>query len=225
MRKTVLTLVLVGLLSLPVLAQFGRGMFGGGAMDATALLGLADVQKALKLSDEQKKSITEATTARGTAFRAAIQDMDQDAMKKAGEDFTKSMTKVKEGLTSEQKKRLGQLEVQAAIQNNQPSIFKREDIQKALKLSDKQIATVKDTLTEIEKDGKELMEEAKGDFSKFKEVMTKMTDMNKEGFSKIAKSLTEEQKKIWTEMQGEKFEGKLTPTFGGKGGKKKKDDF
>src|SRR5262245_51926510 len=137
MRKLCMTSVLVALLAMPVLAQFGFGRMGGG-MDANALLGNADVQKALKLSEEQKTAIGEATKGRGEAFRAAFQDMDQEAIRKAQETYTKAMTKVREGLKSEQTKRLAEIEIQAAVQMNSPSIFKQERVQKALKLTDKQ---------------------------------------------------------------------------------------
>lgn len=226
MRKLSLTLVLIALLAMPVLAQFGFGRGMGGGLDATQLLANADVQKALKLSDEQKKTIREASTARQEAIKAAFQDMDREAMQKAQEEFTKVMSKVKDGLTSDQRKRLGEIEVQAAIQLNQPSIFKREHVQKALKLTDKQKEMVKESLSDLEKDVKEVMEDAKGDKEKFFGAFQKVAGMNKETFTKITKTLTDEQKKIWKEMQGEKFEGNLNPFGKGKFGKKKnKDDF
>lgn len=227
MRKTVLTGVLIVLLAVPVLAQFqfGRGMFGGG-LDATALLGNPDVQKALKLTEEQTKAITEATTARNEAIKSAFADMDREAVTKATETFTKAMGKVKDALKPEQLKRLGQLEIQAAIQNNQPTIFNRAEVQKALNLSDKQKEMIKETLGNLEKDGKELAEDAKGDFGKIKEMMTKMQAINKEAFTKIAKGMSEDQQRVWKDLQGEKFDGKLGGFGkGGFGGKKKKDDF
>ncbi len=221
MRKLCLTAVLVALLAMPVLAQFGfgRGMMGG--QDVNALLGIADVQKALKLTDEQKKAVGEATKARQEAFRAAFQDMDREAMQKAGEAYIKAMTKIREGLTSDQQKRLHEIEVQAAIQNKNPQIFKQERIQKALKLTDKQKETVKETLNDLEKDIREMMEDAKGDKEKLFGSFQKMRDMNQETFTKITKTLTDEQKKTWKDIQGEEFKGSLNPF--GKFGKKKKD--
>jgi hypothetical protein len=224
MRKLCLTGVLIVLLAMPVLAQFG--MFGGGGgFDAVALLGGSeDVQKALKLTDEQKGAIKEATAARQKAFEQAKEDMDFEGFRKGQEAFAKAITKVKDSLKPEQLKRLNELEVQAAIQMNQPSIFKQAHIQKALKLSDKQKELVKETLTDLDKDLKELREDAKGDFSKFKEMMTKTQSMNKEAFSKIAKTFNDDQKTAWKELQGEKFDGKFF-SFGKFGKKKKKDDF
>src|SRR5689334_4166360 len=61
--RTLTSLVLVAALAVPVFAQqrqrggggFGGGMFGGG----TALLNNEDVQKDLKITDEQKTKIKE----------------------------------------------------------------------------------------------------------------------------------------------------------------------
>src|SRR3954447_16211249 len=122
MRRLILTAVLAGLLAVPATAQFtGRGGIGGGGADA--LLGIRDVQKELKLTEEQTKAIATANEERGKAMRQAFQDMDREAFQKIGQEYAKAITKVKEGLSSEQKSRLGQLEVQAAIKGNQVRIF------------------------------------------------------------------------------------------------------
>jgi hypothetical protein len=222
MRKVLLTALLVGLLALPVLAQFPLGGMMGRAMDGTALLGNEGVQKELKLNDEQKKAITAANKARQEAFRAAFQDKDRDAMQKATQDFTKAMGKVKDGLSKTQLARLTEIEIQVAVQMNQPSIFKNERVQKALKLTDKQKDAVKEALSDLDKDVKEMMEDAKGDREKMVAAFKKMQTMGKDSFTKITKTLSEAQKETWKKMQGEKFELKLGG-FGGKG--KKKDDF
>lgn len=222
MRKLLLTVMMATLVVMPVLAQFPFGGMMGRGMDGAQLLSLPDVQKDLKLDEDQKKAITEATEARTKAFRSAFQDMDREAMQKAMTDFTKAMTKVKEGLKPQQAKRLLQIEVQVAAKGNQPNIFTNETVQKALKLSDKQKSTVKSMLSELEKDVKELMEDAKGDREKFMGAFKKMQTMGKETFDKITKSFSDEQKQAWKELQGEEFKGELRPAGFRP---KKKDDF
>lgn len=226
MRKLCLATALACMLGMPVLAQFPLGGMGRGGGEGMLLL-VEDVQKDLKLTDEQKKTLTSAREEMTKAIRAAFQDKDREAMQKAQKEFGEAVTKLKNGLSSEQKKRFFQIELQAAAKNNSPAIFKREDVQKALSLTDSQKTSVKDALTDLEKDVRELMEDAKGDREKFLGAMKKMQTMSKESFDKITKSLSEEQKKAWKDIQGEPFKGEFRPSFGGgrPRTKPKKDDF
>jgi hypothetical protein len=227
MRKALLTLALVALLALPVLGQRPGGFMRGGGMDATQLLGNKSVQDELKLSDDQKKDLKAATDARGKAMRKAFEDMDREAFPKISEDFTKAVKKVKDKLTSEQAKRLQEIEIQVAARNNSVRIFQNPDVQKLLKLTDKQKSLVKSTLSDLEKDIKEFAEENKGNFRKIGE---KMREMGKEAFTSITKTFDDDQKKAFKDAQGKAFELKMEG-FGGRpgGGKgkrdKKKDDF
>jgi hypothetical protein len=222
MRKVLLTLALVGLLAVPVCAQFGFG-FGRG-MDATQLILQKSVQEELKLSDDQKKVLTEANDAFQKAFREAIQEKDFSGIAKANETRTEAVKKVIDKLDAKQAKRLMQIDVQLATKSNSPRIFTNPDVQKALKLTTKQKDLAKDTLAEVEKDVKEYAEENKGQFQKIGE---KVAELNKEAFTKITKSFDDDQKKAWETLGGEKFTGEIVGPFGkGKDkGKKKKDDF
>src|SRR5262245_10976919 len=116
MRKVILTVVLAGLLCMPLLAQFGFGGRMGGGVEATTMLASKDVQKDLKLDDDQVKAVTKATEDRNQGFKDAFKDgeLNREAMQKTTEAYTKALGKVREGLKSDQKKRLDQLEVQAA---------------------------------------------------------------------------------------------------------------
>lgn len=231
MRKTLLTLALIGLLTIPVLAQFPNlGGMMGGAVDAATLIANKGVQDELKLTDDQKKAVTEAGEAFQKAFREAIQEKDFSGIGKANEERTAALKKVIDKLDAKQTKRLMQIEVQVATKASNPRLFTSEAVQKALKLTDKQKTLTKETLSEIEKDVKELMEDAQGDFKKFGKIREKMTEMNKESFTKVTKSFDEDQKKVWETLGGEKFDYVPENPFGGFGkgkdkGKKKKDDF
>ncbi len=218
MRKVLLTLALVGLLAVPaVLAQrggFGRGGFGFGrggmVIDASTLLANKSVQAELKLSDDQKKDLKEINKARAL-LRAAREDDDKDAAKEAQASLEKATKKLKESLTSAQSKRLLQIEVQLAVKRNNAKIFENTEVQKALKLTDKQKKLVKTTFSEMEKDLRELREEAKSDPKKFREVFQKQREMSKEAFTTITKSFDDDQKKAWKDLPGEEFEGKGFP--------------
>ena len=227
MRKILLTVAMAALVCLPAMAQF-RGMGMGGDM-GTTLLTIEGVQKELKLTDDQKKDIATATKERNDATRKAFEDKDFESMPKAMEAYTKAMAKVKAGLKSEQKKRLLGIEVQVAEEKKTAPIFKNADVVKALVLSDKQTDTVKELLSDNEKDAKELFEEAAGDRTKMRGIGQKVQKMSAESFTKIFKGLSEKQLVAWKELKGDKFEVTF-PKFGGfnpkgKGKEKKTDDL
>jgi hypothetical protein len=232
MRKLWLTLALVGMMALPVLAQF-RGMFGGGPQSGDMLLMNKSVQKELKLDDKQMKGLAEINKAAGEHMakaREAFQDGDaekgKEHMQKANDERTKGLKKFKESLTSEQQKRFQEIEVQVATKNTDPNLFKHSGIVKALKLTSKQQETVKEALSDLDKDTREVFEDAKGDKGKFKGVFKKVQTLRKDAYDKITKGLTEEQQKTLKDLGGEKFDLVIEKgKFGKKGKDKKKDDF
>ena len=63
--------------------------------------------------------------------------------------------------------------------------------------------------------------EAKGDFKERFAAFRKIGELRKETYEKIAKSLTDDQKKTWKDLGGKEFEIKIEK---GKGFGKKKDD-
>ena len=224
MRKTLLTLGLVALLAVPAAGQFGFG-----PMDASALLGNKGVQDELKLTDDQKKALKEASDELQKARRTAFEEKDFSGLAKAQEDYNKSVKKVLDKLDEKQAKRLAQIEFQLVTRKDNklktPQIFANEHIQKALKLTSDQKKTVKDTLTELNKDFKELDDDAKDDVQKRIQNFRKKATMNNEAYEKIYKALDDDQKKDFDKAGGEKFELKLDiPKFPKKDDKEKKDD-
>src|SRR5262249_11352760 len=124
--------------------------------------------------------------------------------------------------------RLDQIEVQVAERLKNADIFKKEHVAKALNLSTKQKETIRESLSDLDKDQKELREEAKGDFQKMRETMQKIQKLRAGTFAKITKGFNDEQKKAWTELKGKEFKMEMGfgPGGGGKRGKKKdKSDF
>ncbi|NBO92509.1 MAG: hypothetical protein EBV06_09410 [Planctomycetia bacterium] len=240
MRKMTMTMILAALLVLPALAQFrpGGGLgFGGGGQSGDALLKNKSVQKELKFTEEQTKAVTEIGAKQMEAIKEAFplfkDDMEkaQEMMKKARETEAASLKKVAEDLTNDQKKRFEQIKIQVAATNKDVNVFKTESVIKTLSLTEKQQDSIKETIDVVAKDSKELFDDAKGDRKKMFEVGKKVTELRGEAFDKVVKMLSEDQKKSWTEAQGDKFDFK--PDFGGfgKGNKgkgkdqPKKDDF
>jgi len=230
MRKVLMTAALVILLVLPVLAQRrGGGFRGPGGPDM--ILQNKSVQEELKLDDKQKTALKEISTKQRESMTKAFElfkdgekDKGKEAMTKATEETNKALAKLREGLTSTQAKRLTEIEVQRATATSNPNIFKNAAVVKILKLTDKQKDAVKETVTELDKDRKEVMEDAGKDREKFKEARTKVQKLQKDAFAKITKSLTEDQVKAWKDAAGEKFEYKENPNpFKGGKGKRGKD--
>jgi len=221
----------VALLAIPVAAQFGG--FGGMQLDATALLANKGVQDELKLSDDQKKAITTANDELGKGIRAAFEEKDFAGIAKLREEHTKAIKKVLDKLDDKQTTRLMQIEVQLATgKAKNPKIFANEGVHKALKITSKQKETIKTTLSDMDKDFKEIDDDAKGDFKKMRENGRKKAEMRTEAYTKIEKTLDDDQKKDLGKLGGEKYEFKMEfPGFKDFGKKdkgkddKKKDDF
>lgn len=230
MRKLTLTLVLVGLLALPVMAQFGM-MFGGGQQVNDTLLQNKSVQKELNLSEKQTEALAKIQTEMREKLKEVFTenqgdfDKIREGMQEVNKGVAKQLKKFKEGLTKEQQKRFGEIEYQVAAKINDLGFFGREDIQKALKLTDKQKKLVKTAEEDLAKDTKEVMDDAKENMN-FREALQKLPKLRKAAYDKVANALDDDQKKTWKANSGKAFEYTADNPFGkgGKFGKKKKDD-
>jgi Spy/CpxP family protein refolding chaperone len=185
----------------------GRG-FGGGMQDPKTIILQAPVQDELKLDDSQKGDLQKIKqkfdSARQEARQTGATDREkaQEMIKTAGDEAKKEIAKATETLKPEQTKRLHQLEIQfAGIR-----AFENADVQKELKLNDKQKGDIKEITDGLAKDSQELFQSARGDQTKRQETMQKIAALNKEGFEKVTGVLTEDQKTTWKEMVGEKFD-------------------
>jgi primosomal protein N' len=226
MRNLAFRLLAVGLVvavASPVMAQRpqrgGGGRGGFGQMDPALVIFQTPVQEELKLNDAQKADATKARdkmrTSMGEAFQSANGDREkmQEAMKTVSEAAKKDAEKIKESLTPDQAKRLKQLQIQFAGMR----AFADADVQNELKLNDKQKTDIKEIADGVAKDSQELRAGAQGDRAKMQEVGRKIEALNKEAMDKIAGVLTDDQKKSWTAMVGEKFD-KFERMGGGQGG-------
>ena len=141
-------------------------------------------------------------------------------MKPINEETTKSL---KDGpmaaLKPEQAKRFQQIE----IQQKGLAAFNDAEVQKTLKITDKQKDEIAGQIKDVEKDRAEIMKDAQGDRTKMQEARTKITELNTKATDKIISTLTDDQKKAYKELVGEKFEIKFD--FGGGKGKKGDKSF
>jgi hypothetical protein len=215
-------------LACPVLAQApggggGRGGFGMGQMsEPSALLLNKSVQDELKLTDEQKADLHKVGEKRTAAFQKARDSGDREKgralMQAASEEINKEVDKWKEtALKPDQNKRLRQIQLQVMGVH----AFADADVQKELKLTDKQKGEAKEIVDATDKDTREIrqgMRDARDNPEKRQEIIKKVEAVRKEGMDKMASQLTDDQKKTWKELTGEKFEIKFEPPQGGRPG-------
>jgi Spy/CpxP family protein refolding chaperone len=203
----ILTLGLVVLAASPAFAQRQPGGRGGrgGAMDASRLLTIEAVQTELKLTDDQKAAITKITdkykddiaTARADRSDAGRAKM-TELRKSQNDDLTKALPDI---LKPDQVKREKQLLVQAARE----AAFTKDDVVTALKLTDDQQKSIKESAAALSKDIMDLMANA-GQGADRTAAFTKARTMRQEGLDKIVNGLTDDQKKIWKDLTGDKFD-------------------
>ena len=200
----VLTAGLLVLAASPAFAQpgpFGRMMQAPGA---AMLLRDEKVQTELKLTDDQKAAFMKIGDKYKDDIAKARGDMD---FKKMGELFQAASADVEKAvpdvLKADQIKRLHQLEVQAGGLG----AFTKDDVATALKLTDKQKKDIDELKTELDKDVQEMFKDApRGDQAKMGELFKKSQAMRKDAVDKTITTLSDDQKKTWTDLNGDKFE-------------------
>jgi len=217
--KVCVAFALFALVLAPARAQFRPG--GGGGLGT--LLTNKSVQEELKLDKDQITKLEEVTK----KFREDHKD-DYDKLrnrdtkqeeraeiqKKLNEEQTKL---VKEIVKPEQMTRVKQIQLQQSARFAGVSVFASEEVQKELKLTDKQKDDIKTIGDDIRKDLEDLRKDAGMDRTKLREVFQKAAQMNKDAMEKVQKTFTEDQKKAWKEMTGEPFEVKFERPAGGTG--------
>jgi hypothetical protein len=203
------------------------GPFGGGLQ---ALLLSKDVQKELKLSDEQvakaMKLAQEMVQKYGEELillRMPVAGLggEEGKIKKQVELSRKVTDEMVEGmgdsLKPEQVKRFRQLALQQTIRTSGAGVFLDPEVDKALKPSDKQKEELKSITDDLQKKQQDVVKQAKGNYL---ELFKKLAAVNKESMESAEKLLNEDQKKTWKDLTGEPFEFKtgLTPVPPSKSG-------
>jgi hypothetical protein len=215
LSKSIVALGLVALMTVPVMAQQGRGGgrggFGGGI---AMLLSNASVQQELKLDATQVDKAKDLATKIREKVTAATQGLEgQERMTKVREmskEINDESNKLaKEFLKPEQMHRLHQIQHQ--VQGAQA--FADEHVQTRLKLTDAQKSEIKTITEEANSERRELFQ---GFQSDREGTMKKMTELNKTTLAKIEAKLTDEQKTTWKAMLGSPFEIKREAPGGGR---------
>jgi Spy/CpxP family protein refolding chaperone len=244
MNKT-LSIIAISVLAVTALAQGGgqRGGFGGGqrggfggamVQTETTLLNRNDVQKELKLTDEQKTKLVALRQEMMDKMRAQFQGgrnsggdangqagtrggFDQEAMRKQAEEFQKESTeKTKAILTEDQWKRLAQIRVQMAGSR----IFTEEEFTKKLGLKAAQKLQITDMMDKQQAANQQIMAKFREEGADREALMKDLAENDKILREAIEKILTDEQRKTLADMEGPKFtpDPNERANFGGRGG-------
>ncbi len=198
--KLVLTLGALALLASPALAQ-GRGGFGGGA---AGFLMAPNVQKDLKLTDEQVRKVQETLRdirerhqSEYSALRDASSDVRQTKMATLNETVSDEVKKAL-SFSAEQSKRYDQISLQArGLQ-----AFASASVDERLKLTSDQKSKIREIVEAtrssfagaVNKDASE---------QERTEARNKRAATQKQNMTKVQALLTDDQKNTWKEMTGE----------------------
>lgn len=232
MRRTTAALLTFAAIACatPAWAQPGRGPggFGGGpgAGGAAGLLMMAEVQKELSITDEQKEKVTKALEGLrpqpGQAGFGNFREMTEEQRTKAMEEFRKQADErnkkteaaLKEILTAEQQKRLGELRVQ----REGVAGLSRGEIAEKLELTDEQKGKLRELADAARPNfGQGGGRPAAGEAVDREKLMAEMTARREKLNADSLAVLTADQKAKWEAMQGKKFEFPAF-NFGGRGG-------
>ncbi len=235
--KLVLRMILVAAMAVATLgtvsAQRPGGGGGGGFVPSAygAVGSNEDLQKELKISDEQKTKLKEAMEpinkkrtelfARGQGGQQQTDEQRKESTEKRAKLAEETKAAVGTVLNAEQTKRIGQIDYQMMGM----AAYSNAEVQKKMSFTDDQKEKVKATVEAYQKDREELNKDmpprsqqpSDEDKKKRADVTKKIAALSKEAQDKIVESLTADQKKTWTDMIGEKIDvSKFMPQFGGR---------
>jgi len=201
-----LPLVLLALATLPVpfahAQQRTRGGVRLGSVTSARLLTVDTVQTELKLSDDQKKKAGEInetlTKGRRELFQKVAKES-RERSEKVAELDKNADTSVKELLSDDQEKRLGEL----LLQVNGATELLKKDVGDALRITEDQHKKLADANRANAKARKETLKNFEGD------RQAKTAELKAEEDKKLLAVLTDDQKKKFEEMQGKKIAIKL----------------
>jgi Spy/CpxP family protein refolding chaperone len=211
--KWLLSLSMMGLMAAPVCAQNrrqpgefpGRGGFGGFSGIA-GLLQREEVRKELGLSEDQISKLKDVRDKVREVLKDDLEKLRdlgrEERREKMAEFAAKSRTEwtkvLADVLKPDQQKRLLQIEIQHGGDN----VFNLPEVEKALKLSDSQ----KDKMKAIREESRKEIQKLLEDRENFRQNREKIEEIRKTTRTNVENVLDEEQKKIFQDLQGEKFE-------------------
>ena len=203
----------------------GRGTRGGGGFGGSVatLVANPQVQKELKLTDEQIAAVKEMQTAaqgaggqRGRGNNQNQTDAERQERRDQAEKRNQERTaKVTALLTDEQNTRLKQIQLwtQGAAR-----LADNADAAKALALTDDQKGALKTINEESAKKQGELRQKLRGaSEDQQKEITTQLAGMRTDVEAEAMAVLTDEQKTQFASLRGPKFELDMSQAFQGRG--------
>lgn len=212
--KGFLTAILILLLALPTLAQFGplaeiQTLIEEG-VGKPILLTNDGVKKEIKLTNEQDNQIQRILKDVREKYQPEIRKAQgdrQQQLKVVADSTRETRERVNKALPDilkpDQLKRLDQIQIQV----NGIASFKRRDVQEQLKLTDEQKAEIRKIGNGLKQDLAEVMKDTStAPLRKLPGAIRKIKERKNEATDKAVEKLTSEQKKTWQEMTGEKFD-------------------
>ncbi|MCC7425141.1 MAG: hypothetical protein IT428_33140 [Planctomycetaceae bacterium] len=208
----------------------GRGGFGGfggfgGGFGKTGLVGNEQVQKELKISDDQKKKLEEVTTAYREETRKLVpRDTPRDQMRAKFEETKPQRDKLTADaeakidgiLAIDQKERLDEIVVRLGGVN----ALQQDKLADKLGLAADQRAKIKAVFEERDKkrqaDREAARNNAAGARPDFNAMRERFEAERKETTEKVTAILTDDQKAAWEKMKGEPFELRFERGPGGR---------
>ncbi len=245
-RFTMAVALAAGLVGLAVAQQRqpGGGGFGGfGQTGPAQLINSKTVQSEIKATEEQASKLKDWAKGwgmkTGEMMREKLKDVPREEIGQKMAAINAEISKmaydeIGKVLDEKQVKRLKQIELQMAGTR----AYSMKDVSETLKITEEQVGKMREIQMASFKDQADLREEygikgfggggTKLEGDKAKEYQKKMEAINKDVSTKIEAVLTDEQKKKFSDMTGEKVDvAKIRqemPPPGGGFGKKKKDD-
>jgi Spy/CpxP family protein refolding chaperone len=212
-------LIVALLVTSAVQAQPGRGSSassprGRQGTDQLSLLRNEQIQKELKVTDEQKEKVNEIYTAQREKLRSEIstsniRDASQEERAKLIEKYREQRAKLAkenekslaEVLTEDQSKRLGQIQVQLLGIR----ALNEKEVQKKLELSEEQAKEIATTYSSLGTARIELFRKAReiGNTDSLREQMEELAKKREKSMMSV---LDEKQKKAFAELKGKPFE-------------------
>lgn len=208
-----LTIVLIAMMGASAQAQRPRGAnMGRGGMTLMGLLTQESVQKELKLSEEQIKSVKELAEKQRDSFGGLSELSREERMAKIQERIKANEAALAGAIGAEQMGRLKQI----SLQVRGSSAFSDPTVVSALSLTDEQKEKIKAIQEEAMK--------VRGEFDPEKrdESRAKIEAARKAAAEKVQGVLTAEQATKWKELIGAPFTGEIRrpefPRGGRRGG-------
>jgi len=206
--KIVLTLGALALLASPAWAQ-GRGGFGLGMGGGAGFLMAENVQKDLKLSDQQVEKIRdvlrEVAEKHRDEYREVFQAPSEERTAKMATLNKTVNDEIKKALSlsDEQSKRFDQISLQA----RGFQAFADPAVASKLKLTDDQKSKIREMAESSRPAGGAFNKDASKE--ERTEAFRKMAETQRQNLAKVQAMLTDDQKKAWKDMTGEPIEIQL----------------